>query len=248
MSEGIAGKPALITGAARRLGAEIAERLHHAGMNVAIHYRGSGTEAEALRERLETDRPDSVSVHGCDLRDTAALPRLVHEVEQRHGDLHALVNNASSFYPTPVGEATESQWGDLIDTNVKAPFFLAQAAAAGLARNRGVIVNMADIYAERPLPGHALYNISKAGIMMLTQTLARELAPEVRVNAIAPGPILWPESPVAEDRSKVMATTPLARCGEPRDIADAVLFLIRDARYTTGALLPVDGGRRIAGY
>ncbi len=237
---------ALVTGAARRIGASIARTLHGAGMNVALHYLRSRAAAETLREELEAQRPDSVTALRADLRDTASLEPLVACATQRWRRLDLLVNNASSFYPTPLAEATEAQWNDLMDTNLKAPFFLARAAAPALRRTGGSIVNIVDIHAERPLAGHPIYCVAKAGLTMLTRSLARELGPAVRVNAIAPGAILWPESGVGSDhRRRVLAGVPLGRTGEPGEVARAVLFLARDGSYITGQVLAVDGGRTV---
>ena len=248
-SPDIEGKTVLVTGAGRRLGAAIATGLHAAGMNVAIHYQHSESQARALAEKLEADRAGSASLHALDLHRTSSLPGLIAEVVDTHGELHALVNNASSFYPTPLETSGESDWDDVVGTNLKAPYFLSQAAAPALRESGGCIVNLADIYGLRPLPQHTIYNATKAGLIMLTQSLALELAPDVRINAIAPGPILWPETevePAAKDA--ILANTPLARCGEPDEIVAAMVFLLRDARFSTGVVLPVDGGRRLAGY
>ncbi len=237
---------ALVTGAARRIGASIARTLHGAGMNVALHYLRSRAAAETLREELEAQRPDSVTALRADLRDTASLEPLVACATQRWRRLDLLVNNASSFYPTPLAEATEAQWNDLMDTNLKAPFFLARAAAPALRRTGGSIVNIVDIHAERPLAGHPIYCVAKAGLAMLTRSLARELGPAVRVNAIAPGAIHWPETGVGSDqRRRVLAGVPLGRTGEPGEVARAVLFLARDGSYITGQVLAVDGGRTV---
>jgi len=239
----------LITGGGRRIGAAIAKILHAKGMSVAIHHNHSTDEAQALQASLEHARPDSTSLHQLDLRAENAPRLLIDDVLRTHGSLHSLVNNASSFYPTPLSEAQEGDWDRLIGTNLKAPFFLCQAAAESLRASQGCIVNLADIYAERPLPKHSLYNIAKAGLVMMTKSLALELAPHIRVNAIAPGPILWPETIPHDDRNeKIVQSTPLARKGEPSEIACAVSFLIHDAKFTTGTTLPVDGGRSLGGY
>ena len=236
----------LITGAAHRIGAATARGLHAAGFNVILHYRHSATPAEALAGELERLRGDSVLLVQGDLHDTAWLPELARAAQARWGRLDALVNNASSFYPTPVGEVSEAQWDDLTGSNLKAPFFLSQAAAPFLREHHGAIVNIVDIHADRPLKGHPVYSIAKAGLVMMTKSLARELGPEIRVNAVAPGAILWPEQGLGEaDRQRILDRTALKRQGSPQDIARAVLFLIRDADYTTGHVLTVDGGRSL---
>ncbi len=243
---GLTGKVALITGAARRIGAVIAARLHHCGANVAIHYRGSGDEAMALVDKLNAERPDSAAAFQADLIDTRALPELVAAVLRWHGRLDILVNNASTFYPTPLGEVTEAHWGDLIGTNLKAPLFLSQAALPALREAHGVIVNIVDIHARRPLRHHTVYGPAKAALGMLTRTLAKDLAPEVRVNGVSPGAILWPESDLDESaKASILGQVPMGRAGDPQDIADAVLFFVRDAQYVTGQILAVDGGRSI---
>jgi pteridine reductase len=240
------GKVALITGGAHRIGATIARTLHEAGANIVLHYRHSAAGAETLRDELQAQRPDSVTLLQGDLHDCAALPRLVAQAHAAWGRLDLLVNNASTFYPTPVGGVTESAWDDLIGTNLKAPFFLAQAAAPHLRQERGSIVNIVDIHAERPLKGHPVYSMAKAGLVMMTRALACELGPEVRVNGVAPGAILWPESEMDDEtKQKILERTFLKRQGNPQDIAYAVLFLARDAHYTSGHILTVDGGRSL---
>jgi pteridine reductase len=233
-------KVALVTGAARRVGAAIVSRLHEAGANVAIHYRGSAKEADALAAGFNATREDS------DLLDTAAAPRLIAGVLEWRGRLDVLVNNASTFYPTPLGEITEQQWDDLVGSNLKAPLFLSQAAAPALRDTSGAIVNIVDIHAQRPLRNHLVYGPAKAGLAMLTRSLAKDLAPEVRVNGVAPGAILWPEIDMDDaTKESIIKQIPLARGGQPGDIADCVLYLARDARYVTGQIISVDGGRSI---
>lgn len=242
------GKVVLVTGGAKRVGAAICRRLHAAGAQLAVHYRSSEQEALALRDELNKLRPKSAAVFQADLLDLHALPRLVQQVSKEFGRLDALVNNASSFYATPLADINEQQWQDLLGTNLKAPLFLAQAAADELRRRHGCIVNIADIHAERPMHGHLLYSVAKAGLVALTRGLAQEMAPQVRVNAVAPGVILWPESEDWQDqeqRRKIVAHTLLKREGEPDDIARTVAFLIQDAPYMTGQILAVDGGRSI---
>lgn len=244
----LAGKVALITGGARRVGAEIARTLHAHGMHLVIHYRSSKDDAHVLQAELEKHRPKSVSLVKGDLRKVAQLPGIVEEAVAAFGRLDALVNNASSFYPTPVGQATEEQWEDLIGTNLKAPFFLAQAAAPYLMKNHGCIVNITDIHGERPIKQYPIYSAAKAGLVMLTKSLARELAPEVRVNAIAPGTILWPEGEAEVNevqKQEMLARIPLRRSGSPDDIARTALFLIRDAEYINGQVIAVCGGRTV---
>ena len=237
---------AVITGAAKRVGAVMAETFCEAGYDLAISYRHSRAEAEALAARCEAKRAQSCLVLPLDLSDTAALAPFVARVVAHYGRFDALVNNASSFYPTPLAKATEAQWDDLFAANAKAPFFLAQAAAPHLARARGCIVNLVDIYGERPLAKHPIYSMAKAALAMMTMALAKDLGPDVRVNGIAPGAVLWPESGKAEaERRELLARTPLGRAGEPADLARAALFLVRDAPYVTGQILRVDGGRSL---
>jgi pteridine reductase len=242
----LAGRCVLVTGGARRLGAAIARRLHAAGANVVIHYRSSADEARGLLDELERARPGSAHVQAADLLDLAALPALVDAATRRYGRLDVLVNNASSFYPTPIGTITAAQFDDLIGTNLRAPLFLAQTAAPALRATRGLILNMADIHGQRPLKAHPAYSAAKAGLIMLTRSLARELGPEVRVNAIAPGPVLWPEGGLDDRlRDEIVARTALKRGGSPEDIARAAYFFAVDAPYVTGQVLAVDGGRSL---
>ncbi|MCL4470802.1 MAG: pteridine reductase [Gammaproteobacteria bacterium] len=240
------GKVVLISGGAKRVGAAICRRLHGEGANLMIHYRSSAAEAEALRDELNRQRPDSAALVQGDLHDIDRLPDLVAATIRRFGRLDVLINNASSFYPTTVGEIAEKDWHDLVGTNLKAPLFLSQAAARALRHHHGCIVNITDIHAERPMKSYVVYSIAKAGLVGLTKSLAHELGPEVRVNAVAPGPIMWPEEdPTFDDqeRRRIVAHTLLKRDGSPDDIARAVLFLVKDAPYVTGVILPVDGGR-----
>ena len=240
------GKVALITGAARRIGAAIATTLHRSGANIAVHYRKSSADAEALAERLNTERPDSAALFQADLNDIEALPSLVEKVVAWHGTLDFLVNNASSFYPTPPGEITQAHWDDLVGSNLKAPLFLSQAALPALREASGAIINLIDVHAQRPLRNHAVYGSAKAGLAMLTRSLAKDLAPEVRVNGVSPGAILWPENGMDDaTRETILKQVPLARPGRPEDIAGCVLYLVRDATYVTGQIIAVDGGRSI---
>lgn len=242
------GKVILITGGARRLGAAICRRLHRAGASVMIHYRSSHDEALALETELNGVRAGSVALIQADLLEPAALPRLVAQTVARFGRLDALVNNASSFFPTAVGEITEAEWNDLVGTNLKAPLFLSQAALPELKKHSGCIVNITDIHATRPMKNHLVYSVAKAGLVALTRALARETGPEVRVNAVAPGAILWPEGGSWSDedaRRAIVGHIPLERAGEPEDIARAVAFLIAEAPYITGQVLAVDGGRSV---
>jgi pteridine reductase len=239
------GKWALVTGAAKRLGACISRTLHGAGANVAIHYRDSAGPAEQLAAELNRLRAGSALAIKGDLLDAARLRSLVETVVGQSGRLDILVNNASSFYPTPLASVTEGQWTDLIGTNLKAPLFLAQAALPHLKADRGVIINLADIHAIRPLRDHAVYGAAKAGLIMLTKSLARDLAPDVRVNAVAPGAVLWPEGVSEQTQASVLRQIPMGRIGAPEDIAGCVLYLVRDARYVTGQIIAVDGGRSI---
>ncbi len=235
---------ALVTGAARRIGAAIAQRLHGAGFDVAIHYRDSADEARALAAELDRARPGSTLLLRADLAEFDRLPELVAQCVGRFGRLDALVNNASTFAPTPLGTTTPAQWDDLFASNARAPFFLSQAAAPHLQAARGAIVNLTDLYAERPLRTHTVYSMAKAALLMMTRSLALELGPDVRVNAIAPGAILWPEdrSDTAAQQA-MLARTPLGRTGTPQEVAEAVRWLVQDARYCTGQVLHLDGGR-----
>lgn len=241
----LAGRTALITGAAKRLGAATARALHAEGMNLLLHYNRSEAEAEALAAELNKARPDSAAIAQADLANTQGLESLVKAALQWNG-LDVLINNASSFRPTPIGQIGEDDWDDLMGSNLKAPLFLAQAAAPHLKKNQGCIVNMIDIHAYRPLREHTVYCAAKAGLVMLTLSLAKELGPEVRVNGVAPGPVLWPEAPMdAATKKSILEATALKRKGSPEDISGAILYLVRDAEYVTGQILAVDGGRSI---
>jgi pteridine reductase len=237
---------ALITGAARRVGAEIARRLHAAGYDLALHCRNSRAALDDLLAELEAARPRSTLALQADLAKVETLPDLVDAALERFGRLDALINNASTFEPTPLGSATPAQWDQLFASNARAPFFLAQAAAPALGNARGCIVNLVDIYAERPLARHPVYCMAKAALAMMTRALALDLAPLVRVNGIAPGAILWPEAgKTTLEQQTLLARVPLARAGSPQDVAAAVLWLLRDAPYVTGEIVRIDGGRSL---
>ncbi len=244
--DSLAGKVALITGAAHRIGAQIARTLHEEGMDLVLHYRRSADAARALKEEFEAMRPDSVLLLQADLHHTSNFPVLIERIEKAKGRLDLLVNNASSFYPTPMEEATEENWEDLIGSNLKAPFFLSRAAADLLKKKAGNIVNLVDIHARRPLKNYPIYSVAKAGNAMLVKALARELGPHVRVNGISPGAILWPDQGMAEaTKEKILSRTALKRPGSPLDIARTLLFLVRDGHYITGQIIAVDGGRTL---
>jgi pteridine reductase len=246
----LANKVALITGAARRIGAEIARTLHQAGMNIILHYHTSAEAAETLCQQLNQQRAQSAITVSTDLQKPGCETVLMQKVTTAWQRLDVLVNNASCFYRTNLGNITEHDWDDLINTNLRTPFFLAQAAAPLLRTQQGCIVNITDIHAERLLKDYAVYCISKAGLVAATKILAKELGPDIRVNAVAPGAIIWPEGEntlSAQDKQNIIDRTMLARSGNPEDIAKAVLFFIRDAGYVTGQILAVDGGRILAG-
>lgn len=246
-------KVALVTGAAKRIGAEIARQLHGAGFNVAIHYNNSSTEAQKLIGELNSARENSAVGVQADLNNLSQVSDLATQSASYWQRLDVLVNNASSFYPTPVGKTTVEDWDNLMNSNLKAPFFLSQALAPALDKSHGSIVNIADIYAQRPLRKHTVYSIAKAGNEMLTKSLAQELAPRVRVNGIAPGAILWPEDHYKkteeqlsdENKEKMLAQIPLQQRGQVQDIASTVLFLAANAPYITGQIITVDGGRTL---
>lgn len=240
------GKVALITGGAKRIGACLARTLHAAGMNVVIHYRSSLQPARTLQKELNAERENSCILIQCELTEYNKLKPLVDESARQMGRLDVLINNASAFFPTLVGDTDEQHWNTLLETNLKAPFFLIQAAAPHLKKHHGSIINMIDIYAERPLPDHAAYCASKAGLASLTRSFAQSLAPEIRVNGIAPGAILWPEHQHDEVAQKrLVSRIPMRRLGDPQNIADTALFLISSAPYTSGQILTVDGGRTV---
>ena len=240
------GKTVLITGAAKRIGAVIARCLHKAGARIVIHYRTSSEAAKLLAAELNAERVDSATTFQANLCDIKHLPKIIDYVLLEYGRLDVLINNASSFYPTLVGEITEQQWDDLLCSNLKAPLFLSQAAAPALRNSNGCIINMIDIHGMRPMKGYPVYSAAKAGLHMLTQSLARELGEEVRVNGVAPGAILWPEDEANQaSQTELLAKTALKKQGRPDDIAATVLFLVRDAPYITGQVIAVDGGRML---
>ncbi len=245
-TEQLQSKVAIITGAAHRIGATVVRTLHQQGMNIVLHYRNSAEAAQKLCDELNVIRDDSAITIQADLLQHAALTPLIEEAYQHWGRLDLLVNNASSFYPTEIGKATEQQWEDLLGSNLKAPFFLSQAAAPYLKQHDGNIINIVDIHAERPLKSHPIYSIAKAGLAMMTKSLACELGPEIRVNGVAPGAILWPENEMDEEtKQRILSRTFLKRQGQPENIAQAILFLISNASYTTGQIITVDGGRSL---
>jgi pteridine reductase len=238
---------ALITGAGKRVGAVIARTLHAAGYDLALHYRHAATETELLAASLERQRSDSTFTVQAELANLDALPDVVQRVVSRYGRLDALVNNASAFYPTPTETATPAQWNELFASNAQAPFFLVQAALPALREARGAIVNLVDIYAERPLAQHPLYCMAKAALAAMTRSLALDLGPDVRVNGVAPGAVMWPSDGKAyDDQQAMLARTPLQRAGSPEDVAGAVLWLLRDAPFVTGQIIRVDGGRTLS--
>ncbi|MBF5039723.1 pteridine reductase [Methylophilus sp. 13] len=242
-------KVVLITGGAKRVGAAITRALHQQGANVMLHYHTSQREAETLQAELNQTRADSVAIMQANLLQTADLPKLIQATLQQFGRLDALINNASSYYATPLGGISEAQWDELTGSNLKAPLFLSQAAADALFASRGCIVNITDMHIERPKKHYIVYSAAKAGLVNLTKSLAQELAPNVRVNAVAPGPVLWPEDHQEFDeiyRQQVVNQTLLKRTGEPEDIAKAVKFLVYDAPFITGHVLAVDGGRHLS--
>jgi len=243
----LSGKVALVTGASHRIGAAIVRTLHAEGMNIILHYRSSRDAAQKIQQELNEQREESVILIQADLSETAKISEMVREAVKGWGQIDAIVNNASSFYPTSIGDIDQNVWDDLIGSNLKAPLFLSQAAAPYLKRQNGSIVNIVDIHADRPLKNHTVYCIAKAGLVMMTKSLARELGPEVRVNAVAPGAILWPENDIDDvTKKRIVSGTVLKRQGSPEDIATAVRFLIKDANYMTGQILNVDGGRTLS--
>ena len=248
MEASLQNKIVLITGGAKRVGASICRLLHASGANLMIHYKSSVNEARALQAELNLKRPHSVAIIQGDLLNLSILPSLIQETISHFGKLDVLINNASSYYPTEIGNIHEEQWYDLMGSNLKAPLFLSQAAAIELRKQQGCIINITDMHVERPKKGYIIYSVAKAGLVTLTKSLAHELSPEVRVNAVAPGPVMWPEDNPQFDelyRQRVISQTLLKRIGEPNDIAKAVKFLIQDAPFITGQVIAVDGGRSL---
>ena len=242
------GKIALVTGAARRIGATTVRMLHQNGATVVVHYRNSKTDAEKLCGELNALRAESCFIQQAELAEVESLNSMVEAVIEKVGRLDILINNASSFFPTKVGEITEAHWDNLMASNLKAPLFLSQAAAPHLMKTQGCIINMVDIHAERPLAEHPVYCAAKSGLLMLTKSLAKELGPNIRVNGVSPGAILWPEADgnsveVTLEHQALLDKTSLKREGSPDDIAQAIYFLIAEAPYITGHIIPVDGGR-----
>ena len=245
-SSSLKNKSVLITGAARRIGASMATCLHDQGMNIIVHYRQSAEQAQTLCEKLNQKRPNSARLCQGELKTVADCEQIASDAIEIFGRLDALINNASAFFPTPIGKATHSDWEELLNVNLKAPFFLSQACTPSLRERQGSIINLTDIYAEKPLAGHPIYSASKAGLLSLTRSLSQELSPDIRVNAVAPGAILWPEAGESEEvQTHIISRTPLKRLGDPLDIAQTVLFLLRDAPFITGQVINVDGGRTV---
>lgn len=243
-------KTALVTGAAARIGASIAQALHARGCDLLLHYNSSQEAAQRLADRLNTARSNSAFLVSAELSSPAGVEHLAGATKSRFSRLDILVNNASRFYPTVPGETQAWQWDDLLNSNLRGPYFLVQALLGELRAAQGTVINLVDVHAERPMRGHAVYCISKAGMAMMTRALARELGPQIRVNGVAPGAILWPENePVGNDkqgtRQAILGRTALGRLGEPSDIAGAVCYLALDAPYITGQILAVDGGRSL---
>ncbi|NII72763.1 pteridine reductase [Dyella sp. SG562] len=238
---------ALITGGVKRVGAQIARTLHAAGYDLVLHFRSSVNEAVALAAELEHQRAGSTLAIQGELADLDGLPAMIEQALQHYGRLDALVNNASAFFPTPVGSATTAQWNELFASNAQAPFFLAQAATPALRETHGAIVNLVDVYAERPLANHPIYCMAKAALTAMTRSLALDLAPDIRVNGIAPGAVMWPsDGKPYDDQQAMLARTPLRRAGSPQDVAGAVLWLLRDAPFVTGQIIRIDGGRSLS--
>ncbi|MEQ1766097.1 MAG: pteridine reductase [Methylotenera sp.] len=248
MDSKLINKVVLITGGAKRVGAAICRHLHTDGFNLMIHYKSSINEARALQAELSLLRPNSVAIIQGDLLNIASLPNLISETVNHFGRLDVLINNASTYYASEIGDIDENKWHDLMGSNLKAPLFLSQAAAIELRKNHGCIINITDMHVERPKKGYIVYSVAKAGLVTLTKSLAHELSPEVRVNAVAPGPVQWPENNPQFDevyRQRVINQTLLKRVGEAEDVAKAVKFLVADAPFITGHVLAVDGGRSL---
>ncbi|GAA6153829.1 pteridine reductase [Pseudoteredinibacter isoporae] len=233
----------LITGGAKRIGAALCRRFHEGGYRVLLHYRHSKDAADALASELNQEAPDSCCCIQADLNTLSGIRQLAESAKRKWGRVDLLINNASSFYPTPIADCNDAQWDDLMGSNAKAPLFLSQALAPTLAKHKGAIINFADIHAEKPMANHSIYNMAKAANVMLTKSLALELAPSIRVNSIAPGAILWPEA--GEENASILAKIPLQRCGGEAPICQAAWYLAEQAPYTTGQILAIDGGRSL---
>ena len=241
------GKTVLVTGAAKRIGASLVSEFHRAGANLFIHFRSSADQAAALAEKLNGHRPDSAFTLQADLNKPDAPAQIIDQIKQSAGRLDVLVNNASDFFATPLGSVAQSDWDSLLNSNLRGPFFLSQAAAPLLRSSRGLILNILDIHASKPLRDHSVYCMAKAGLSMMTRALAQDLAPEIRVNGIAPGAIVWPEQDVSEsERQRIVSQTPMGRIGDVGDISGLAVFLATDAEFITGQVIAVDGGRSVS--
>ena len=246
MSEPTSQRVALVTGAAQRIGAEICRCLHTAGFNIIVHYRSSSDSAEQLAASLNSQRNNSAHCIQADLTNREDVQVLATAAEKQWGHIDALINNASTFYPTPLNQSTDDDWNALFDSNVRGPFFLTQALTPTLSQRRGCIINLVDIHSERPMAEHTIYSMAKASVAMMTKTLAKEMAPEIRVNGVSPGAILWPEQEFDPDnQSSILNKIPMQRIGDVSDIAQTVAFLVNDAPYITGQIIAVDGGRSL---
>ena len=246
MSEPTSQRVALVTGAAQRIGAEICRRLHAAGFNIIIHYRSSSHPAEQLAATLNSQRSGSAHCIQADLTNSQDVQSLAAAAEKQWGHIDALINNASTFYPTPLNQSTEDDWDVLFDSNVRGPFFLSQALTPTLSQRQGCIINLVDIHSERPMTEHTIYSMAKASVAMMTKTLAKEMAPAVRVNGVSPGAILWPEQELdPNNQSSILNKIPMQKIGDVSDIAQTVAFLVNDAPYVTGQIIAVDGGRSL---
>lgn len=239
-------KVLVITGGAKRIGAEICKTFHAQGFNIALHYRNSQTEAQALADELNTARSNSVALFQADLNHSDSITDMAKSIETAFGQVDVLINNASSFYPTPMGDITLDTWDDLFNSNVKGAFFLSQALMPALQKQQGNIVNIVDIHSEKPLKAHPVYNMAKAALNMMTKTLAKELGPDIRVNGVSPGAILWPEheSDDTQKQQSILERIPLAKAGNPQDIANAAWFLSQQS-YISGQIINIDGGRSL---
>lgn len=239
-------KTILITGGAKRIGRKMAETLHQAGHNIVVHYRSSTGAASELVAQLNAGRDNSAVALQGELLDTTSIPALVDKAAEAFGGLDVLINNASTFYPTPIELLEDEFWNDLVGSNLKAPAFLVKSCAPYLRERNGSIINIIDIHARKPMANHPIYCAAKAGLEMLTMSLARDLAPAIRVNGVSPGAILWPENDAGmADQAEVLDKIPMRRMGKPEDVADLVRFLIDEGHYITGQVIAVDGGRSV---